>query len=259
MSTLAKKYCNEILSELDKIPVYLPGTPVNVGDIISFDNGIFRKRPVGSFDHVSKLQKLNVPFEVEEDNEPDPYIFGSKSGVSIGFEAGATAGSVGQGKLTINFSEEGAIYFAALGCTVRKMSDTTHLKAAIEPHKDRLNWKDAFIVTSVTTARKALIMQSKSNNAKLEIEGDVKNLQPGAGVNLDANAGVKIGRYSDASLIKDWSDNVTVFFSLVRFRKGIWGHWDVEAKKNMALTTGNENFELAAVYPEDILVYDTVA
>ena len=37
--------------------------------------------------------------------------------------------------------------------------------------------------------------------------------------NFDANLSLKISKYKEASFLKDWSDNVSVFFKLVRYRR----------------------------------------
>lgn len=249
---LAKDYCKEIIKELDKIPVFLPGTPVKVGDVITFGKGFIKPRPIGSFSPVSKLSELGIQIEVDNDNDPDPYLYASKGSVGVSFTADANAASTGQGKLDINFRKEGSTYLAAVDCTVSSIKDTSNLEALLKPHKNKIDWKNCFIVTSVTIAKKALIMQSNSESASLTVEGDVKGLQTGAGVNIDASASVNIKTYTDSSFIKDWSDEVTVFFTLARFRKKIFGDWSIKTKSAMYINDDNDSFELTPLYPEDI-------
>jgi hypothetical protein len=252
--SLAKDYCKEIIKELDKIPVFLPGTPVSVGDVITFGKGFVKPRPIGSFDPISKLSSLGVTFQEQDDADPDPYLYASKGSVGVSFTADANAATVGKGKLEINFNKEGATYFAAVDCKVKSIVDTSNLEQQLEPHKNSIDWKNCFIVTSVTVAKRALIMQSNSQSASLVIEGDVKGLQTGSELDVDANISLKINTYKDSSFIKDWSENVTVFFTLARYRKKFLGDWGMATKKAMYINKDTDNYELTPVYPDDLLM-----
>jgi hypothetical protein len=253
---LAKSYCREIIKELDKIPVFLPGTPVEVGDVITFGKGFIKPRPIGSFSPVSKLSKLGIEIEIQKDNDPDPYLYASKGSVGVSFTADANAATVGKGKLEINFKKEGSTYFAGIGCKVTSMTDTSNLENDLEPFKNKIDWKNCFIVTSVTVATKALIMQSNSKSASLTIEGDVKGLQTGGNTDIDASAKIQINTYKDSSFIKDWSDNVTVFFTLARYRKKFLGDWGIKTKSAMYLNEDDDIYELSPIYPDDLIFMD---
>ncbi len=252
--SLAKTYCKEIIRELDKIPVFLPGTPVSVGDIITFGKGFVKPRPIGSFDPISKLSSLGVSYQEEDDENPDTYLYASKGSVGVSFIADANAATVGNGRLEISFNKEASTYFAALDCTVKSIVDAGNLEPQLDIHKKKIDWKNCYIVTSVTIAKKALIMQSNSQNSSLVIEGDVKGLQAGANMSVDANISVKINTYKDSSFIKDWSDNVTVFFTLARFRKKFLGDWGLATKKAMYINQDSDIYELTPVYPDDLLL-----
>lgn len=105
------------------------------------------------------------------------------------------------------------------------------------PHQNALNRKDYFVFISVTTAAKALIMQSNTDTATLEISGTVKNLVPtGSGErDIDATLNLKISKYNEASFIKDWSANVPVFFTLVRLKKKFENYREFSASKHSPL------------------------
>lgn len=157
-------------------------------------------------------------------------------------------------ELEINFNKEGATYFAAIDCKVKSMVDTSNLEQQLETHKNSIDWKNCFIVTSVTVAKRALIMQSNSQSASLVIEGDVKGLQTGSELDVDANISLKINTYKDSSFIKDWSENVTVFFTLARYRKKFLGDWGMATNKAMYINNDSDNYELTPVYPDDLLM-----
>lgn len=196
-----------------------------------------------------RWKKLGVNFQQQQSQEPHPYLFASKGSVGVSFTANATADTAGDGKLDISFSKEGSTYFAAIDCTVSYIDDTSHLVEQLIPHKDDLDWGDLFIVTSVTTAKKALIMQSNTSSAQLSIEGNVKGLQPGVGIDLNASAGLKINSYKDSSFIKPWSDQVGVFFTLSRFSKKLFGGYGLKTR-SLTLDSSQDEFELDSVSPE---------
>jgi hypothetical protein len=247
--SLAIDYCKEIIKELDKIPVFLPGDTVSVGDIITFDN----KKPIGSFKLVSNLTKLSVSFEEIESTDNHPYIYASKGSTSVNFTANANAATSVNGKLEIKFSKEGATYFAAIDCKVKSISDITNLKEQLEPHKEKINWNECYIVTSITIAKRALIMISNSENASLEIDGDVKGFLPDTdNRNINANISLKINSFKDHSFLKPWSENVTVFFGLVRYYKKIFGGWGMDYKPQF-MTNNSKEYELESVLPNHIL------
>jgi hypothetical protein len=235
--SLAIDYCKEIAGELKKTAVYIPGTSVKPGDIIKFsESNIFgTPRPLGQFAIHGNLSDLGIELETvaEDDNSKDSYVYASKGSVNVSFDANAEAGTVGEGKLTIGFSKEGSTYLSAVDCKETRFKTIIGLESKLADHQNALDWPSFFIVISVTEAAKALIMQSNTSSASLEISGSVKNLIPAGAspVNIDASTDLKITKYTEASFIKDWSDNVPVFFILVRYRKKFLGAWDLDSKR----------------------------
>jgi hypothetical protein len=227
---LFKKYCKEIIKELDKIPVYLPGTPVSPGDILRFGDYEARGKPIGSFVHYTSLSKYDIRFDIQEDNDPDPYLYSSKNSVGVKFTADANATTNIGGKLDVTFSREGATYFAAIDCTLQSIKDLSSIESQLNLAKTDPKIGGCYLVVSVTTAKKALIMQSNSRSASLTLDGNVQGLQPSTGTKVDASLKVNISSYKDSSFIKPWSDNVTVFFSLGYLSKNDDGKLDVSLR-----------------------------
>ena len=252
MAGLAVTYSKEIIKELDMIPVYYPGTMVKPGDVISFKHfNIFGKpQPVGQF---TKEASLTDYFEIGLETDPnlDPVRFSSRKGVSMEFNAKADVGELGKGELKIAFSREGSSFVAATGMKQVRIRNLDKLKGQLMKHKSKFSgdWSKAFIVTSVRTAQKAMMMQSNSNNGSLTIAGEVKQLQTGAAGNLDIGASVTVSSYKDAAFIKEWSDNVEIFFGLSRFRKKFLGGWTVG---HAMAPTNSSDWELSSVYPNEV-------
>lgn len=236
--SLGKDYCKEIAKELRQIPVYIPGTAVSAGDIIAFDDTtIFGKpKPLGTFKKIGSLSdfQIDIDTETEENNELDSYVFASKGSVNVGFQADVNAAEVGKGTLSINFNKEGATYLSAVDCKETRLKSIVNLEDSLKKHQHKIEWKNYFIVVSVTVASKAIIMQSNTSSASLEIKGNIQNLQPSSVIDRDLSADIelKISSYKEASFIKDWSSNVPVFFKLVRYKKRFLGEWDVITRKS---------------------------
>ncbi len=230
MSGLQITYSKEVAKELTKIAVCLPGAPVKIGQIIHFPfgrSGIwpFRKpAPRGAFNLITTLQNLGMqPQETEPDNDGEPYIFSSRRTVKIDavFEANGNINpniNAG-GELKASFEAEGAVYFAAIDCKTINISNLDQIKVNLEQHSNSIIWNETFLVTSVTTASKALIMQSSTKSGSLTIQGNVKGLITQNAADIDANVQIGVRNFKESSFIKPWSDNVTVFIGLHRFTK----------------------------------------
>jgi hypothetical protein len=258
--SLALSYCQELARELRQIAVYLPGVEVATGDIISFKEGnFFGPKPIGPFQKVANLTDLNIQLEIEEDQNPYSYVYASKGSVNVSFSASASAGTQAEGKLAVNFSKEGATYLSAVGCKQKRFKDISSLDEILHPHKTEIDWKQCFVVIAVTVAARALIMQSNTSSASLEMEGQVKGLQPipGGAIlnngNVNANINLKINSYKEASFIKDWSDNVAVFFQLVRYKKKLLGGYDITTARREHMTSMDDPFLVEVVDPLELV------
>ncbi|WP_299246265.1 hypothetical protein [uncultured Aquimarina sp.] len=227
------QYSKQIAKELGKIAVYFPGEDIKVGDVIIFPDGkkgIFQKAvPWGNSERITTLDKLEVPFKKRE---PSPnlhtYKFSTKNSVDVNFELSGDA-DLGNpdlpavdANLSIKFKSEGSIYFLAVDCQESSIEDILELESQVKSESD-LIWKnDAFLVTSVTVAKKALIMQANSKGSELVIGGNVQGLKSGT-VNISADTNIQVKRQRGSSFIKDWSDNVTVFIEVMKMEKEVFG------------------------------------
>ncbi len=234
MSGLLIKYSKEIAKELTKIAVVLPGAPIEVGQIIHFPFGkqgiLFFKKPVpwGAFNVITTLANLDVTPQIgPPDLDGDPYIFASRKHVKIdadfGVQGNIPTGTSANGSLKASFESEGSVYFAAIDCKTTKITNLDQIQVDLNKHRNDLVWNETFLVTSVTIASKALIMQSSTKSASLDIAGDIKGLVTGSAADISGNAQIGVRNFKESSFIKPWSDNVTVFIGLHRFTKNIFG------------------------------------
>lgn len=245
MAGLQVMYSKEVAKELTKIAVVLPGAPVEVGQIIHFPFGRrgiwpFRKpAPRGAFNVITTLSNLNVTPQISEsDPDGDPYIFSSRRTVKIdadfGGQGNIAAGTNAEGSLTASFESEGSVYFAAIDCATTRITNLDQIQVDLEQHTNQIVWNETFLVTSVTVAKKALIMQSSTKSASLNVAGDVKGLVTRSGADISANAEIGVRNFKESSFIKPWSDNVTVFIGLHRFTKNTFGFQPESAISRMS-------------------------
>jgi len=232
MSSLQTSYSKQIAKELGKIAVYLPGEEITVGDIIKFPYGnkLFKNNPTGTFSRVTNLKKLGVTYsKPKESITPDSYQFTSKGSVDVHFNVDAKLDSSipnfpnGETGVKISLSEEGAIFFYAIDCKKKELLDIPSLQNQINDEGKTMVWDDTFLVTSVTIARKALVIQSNSKYSELILGGDIKGLQGSKALELNVQSKIHIKKQRGNIFIKNWSDEVTVFMDVMRFRKKVFG------------------------------------
>jgi hypothetical protein len=227
--TLQIQYSKELAKELGKIPVYLPGEQIEVGDIITFPHGkafFGRSKPLGTFIKITSLKKLGVQYDNPKySGSPDTYRYASKNSVEFDFLGGIQANipieQTASGKVKIQFGSEGAIYFLAIDCDKKELNDLASLEKEIISKGKKLIWEDTFLVTSVTVAKKAFVAQSRSKTSELNLIGDFKGNTSGI-TEIQAETSLKVGNQSGDLFVKDWSDNVPVFMDLIKFEKEVF-------------------------------------
>jgi hypothetical protein len=261
MSGLLIKYSKEIAKELTKIAVVLPGTPVDLGDIINFPFGnksIFKiPSPTGSFEVINNLNNMKIKPVIDySDKEGDTYIYSSQESVSIEGSSKGKADisselSLG-GNLSVAFNEIGSIYFVAVGCLTHRITNIDQIQVNLKRYNKDLLWENTYLVTSITLAKRALIMQSSSEKAFLELSGDIEGLKINDISKISDKSEIKINKVIDASFIKSWSRDVIVFFGLHRFQKKTFGFTPKEEGKT-AVDFEDYEFEIIPVSVSELL------
>ncbi|UHO40602.1 hypothetical protein H5J24_11960 [Chryseobacterium capnotolerans] len=118
----------------------------------------------------------------------------------------------------MQFTSEGSIYFHAIECYKKQIGDITKLENEIISKSKVLIWDNTYLVTSVTYASNALIMQSRSKNSEITLAGNINGLKT-QGIDIGVSAELNIKNQNGDFFIKDWSQNVSVFMELMKFEK----------------------------------------
>jgi hypothetical protein len=212
---LAKFYYKEIAKRMQHLPVYLPGRNLKLGDIIEYSG----RKPIGDPNLVNSLENLGIPFSVRTDPNPESYRFSSLKTSTSKFVADANVADGITGKLEISFNSAGSVYVAALNMRSHHIENLNNLEPFLaNTKKDKDFWQRVYIVTGLWIAEKAIVMQSNSANAKLELTGKVKELDPELPKLPTGEVSVSFAQSTDAAFFKDWSDNVEILLSLAQFK-----------------------------------------
>ena len=193
----SRKYTRELKRQFSYLATWLPGTPLDLGDIGILKRNIFTK--------ISNLSDLNIQFDIEKDTTKSDIEHSSKGAVSIATKAsgtvappGSALGNVDAG-ITVEFSKENAILFKANGTLSNAIKDQIKLGKEILELFRKGEWdKDWVVVTELVEADSATILISSSSKGKIELnakgEINASNLDI-----ADANLGLELAYSKDVS------------------------------------------------------------
>jgi hypothetical protein len=163
MTSPARSYQQEMHSNLGFFTTWLPGDDIAVGDVGLLEDGRLRR--------VTSLESLHIPYETKEGTSRRDLQYTSTRGTKIAVDAGASVSGVAKGKITLEFSENGAFVFHVHGLREERLADLrTAAAGVIDAYKSRRWEKDWVMVESVHTAEVATIVISQDSSASLELE-----------------------------------------------------------------------------------------
>lgn len=202
----ARKYCKEISNNFDAIAVYLPGSRIMAGDIISFKKELFSTNPNGIFVHESSLNKLGIKYSTRKNSSSNDLSYLSKGGIVLSTNVKAPDII----ETSIDFKSANSTYFNAIGCKEESIEDFSEIKKQIHLRCNN-EFNNLYIVTRIIKASKAIIMQSSSGSAKLKFE---TTIDPTLGTNLD----LRINTYQGQDFIINANNGATVLMDLYKIK-----------------------------------------
>lgn len=166
---------------------------------------------------MSSLKSLNVDAcTLEESGAVQGYKFSSKNSVNITTSAFANAAFTNEnlpgtkGEIKLEFTSEGAIYFHAKDCWKFQMNNVVALEKEIVTKGKNLIWDNTYLVTSVTYAKKTLIIQSILKSSEIIFQGDINGMK-------STIATLSIARYSTPLSIK--KHHVSFITACIKIKK----------------------------------------
>ncbi|MGW7081716.1 hypothetical protein [Streptomyces sp. NPDC054866] len=174
MQSVLKAYWKQTRNSFTRFPVWLPGTPMALGDVGVLTPAGWRK--------VTDLSREGVPVLPDEDGTPTDYNY--RAGASISFITGGSIGEVtntswlpsGHVGVLMDFRRSGAFVLKAKTVRVTRISNLAEVQAAVLDLYRNKKWeREWVIVTEVAVGGPLVVFVAGQSGAK-------------AGVHLGADA-----------------------------------------------------------------------
>lgn len=224
----SKNYCKEISKNFNNIAIYMPGSSVKIGNIISFDKVSPKSTPTGTFTHEFSLETLNIDYKTSINNTKNDLSFSSNSVFSTTLKANID----NIANTRVSFNKKNGTFFKALSCYEEDILDFSEVKKQLHKLKDT-DLDNFYIVTKVITAEKALIMQSSTKGALLEFNAKVDDA-------TDLSLGFNIIYNTNSNFVIKSQNKVNILMTLHKF---VIKHYTKTDKKVLAICkVGNKYF-----------------
>jgi hypothetical protein len=244
MLQAVEKYQDGIKAQFNRLPVWVPGTPMNLGDIGVLEDGSWTK--------VSSLEEQGIYFEPETDPSSSTAQVTSGSNVETSAQAtgetstpleGVASGHAGLG---FRFASEGAFVAYLYDMRTDRIGDLSRVERAM---LDRLGdgWKKNWVLVSeVTTAGPSLVLVAAGRDASASIDLGA-DLAPG-GVDL-GSADVKASIASSSNLAASFlsRDRTALLWKGRKVKGGIWTRPHV----------GAEEMDIAVNLEDDVVIIES--
>jgi hypothetical protein len=216
MADVSTLYIKGIYDRFNYLPSWLPNTKLKLGDV-----GI---QQGGTFKRMTSLRELSIPYKIRHGKEPVDFTYTSQSGISnkaklAGELAAGTTIPLGKAGILVEFSQQGAFLFQAVGCLVNEIEDRARLGEAIISLHTKKRWDPAWsVVDTLVKAERATILVSNSNHATLELTAKtqvaISNL-------ADAETGLTVSSQQGDIIRFLAAKGLTPLFKLSRLKKSL--------------------------------------
>lgn len=216
----SKKYTRELKRQFGYFATWLPGTPLELGDIGIMKGNVFTK--------ISNLSDFDLDFEIEVDTTKADIEHSSKGSVSISTKASGTVAPQGSSLtqadagITVEFSKENSILFKANGTVSPSIKDQVLLGNQIINLYVGGTWdKNWVVITEIVKAESATVLISSSSSSKIELkaQGDIGSAQIDI---ADANLGFELKFSKDLSTKVIAEESLTPLFKASKIRKPLF-------------------------------------
>ena len=163
MATPVAQYVSSIKRMTNYFANWLPNRPVAVGDVCVMDGLTFKQ--------VTTLDAIGIKCRIRKGNRRIDFAHSSESGVALQSKvSGEFEGTVGEGKIEVEFSKQGGFVFRAIDCTIDDMEDRESVGRSILAAHRRGSWNTEWLlIDTLVSARKTTVLISHSASAKIEL------------------------------------------------------------------------------------------
>ncbi|MER5916815.1 hypothetical protein ABT124_42250 [Streptomyces sp. NPDC001982] len=185
-TAIHERYTKEIYDGLGYFAVWMPNSPVSLGDV-----GVLRGR---RFHRMTSLAELGVVFDTVGPGAPMVHSYSSSGDVEVAVSGEATApGVLGiepQLTITVAFHQAHATYFRAVGCTEEVVGDHLALQRGIADLRKAGVWRSEYhVVTKLVKTGPAVILVSSRAGTRVEFQASA-DLAPVSLPLVSAGAGI---------------------------------------------------------------------
>src|SRR5262245_51278402 len=105
MASPVMLYHQEMHNNLGFFATWLPGDPIEIGDVGVLENGRFRP--------MTSLKEFGIACDISTSQSAQNVHYTSRQGTKIATSSGAAATAIAKAEITIEFSRQGAFVFNA--------------------------------------------------------------------------------------------------------------------------------------------------
>jgi hypothetical protein len=187
MSNPVRLYHREMHKQIGFFANWLPGDPIAIGAIGVLADGRFRQE--------SSLSELDIPCKESEPGFPQDVGYTSSSGVKLNTSAQGSVAATAKAEISIEFSENGAFIFQAIGLRGRQLANRASVTKAILEADDSERWQSSWLlVDGLHIADCATIIVSEGSGAGLTLAA-----QADGPISAAALADAKLGLHVTSS------------------------------------------------------------
>jgi hypothetical protein len=169
MPSIRDRFWHEFRGAFDRLPVWLPGTHMALGDVGAFD-----KR---GWTRMTSLQSLNIDFATDSDSARVTYSYSSPGGVEITTKLSADPGAAlagiadGNAGLRISFSRAAAFVLIADSARVHRIADLADVdQRVLQAYSDNVWQPDWTFISEIVVGQPSLLAVAADSSAEATVD-----------------------------------------------------------------------------------------
>ncbi|WP_405931517.1 hypothetical protein [Streptomyces sp. NBC_00827] len=166
MTSILETYWNEFDGGLSRLPVWLPGSNMELGDVGTLETRGWNK--------LTTLESLGIPVRSDTPGGSSQYDYASHGGVDITAGTGKTGVELQNiavnAELVFKFHRTGAFVFKAAGVMVHRIADLAGVDAELLNLYGQGRWRPEWtVVTEVARGAPALVLVAAESGAEIAV------------------------------------------------------------------------------------------
>ncbi|MDC8014150.1 hypothetical protein [Tahibacter soli] len=220
MASPVRTYQSELHDKLGFFATWLPGEPIEIGDVGVFEGGRFRR--------MTSLEELGIASETAAIGATLDVQYTSTRGTAVNVPASAGVAGVATAEVTVDFSSSGAFLFHANGLQVHRLENRmAAAKAILEAHRRKAWEPEWLLVESLYAAKSATVVISEDSAAQLVLAASVAG--PIGGLSLsDPKLGLKVVSTRGRLFHAVGAEGLRPLYSCLRVKDPLFGEPQVQ-------------------------------